>query len=509
MITRGARAERSTAGAGAPRGFTLIELLVVILIILLVSAVALPTVLPAINHRQVSEAARILQGALVGARDKAIHDGQPSGIRLLPDPAFPINWTPSGAIDRTTILAYNRIVPIEPAPEYTEGFCTTVPPAAIATLVAGGTYRLSPHVHIRWPSFPYSAAAPFPGLLLVQSPADPARNGSPTNPTSWFWNIRIGDKVQLNNTGPWYTVIGPMYTGPNVPASGTGGVNPDLFVNAGNPAALSTLVVPQINTATGATSSTGFQHVEFLILVNGRDDNGNGWIDEQWDGVDNDGNGPTDYLEDTNEFEQETWLGAISTSSVLNITYTIKRRPAPALNARAVELPTSMVIDATTAFFQNLNFQGAVSDHRERSRLPASNPLTQYTGNIDIVLNPDGTVVPTMYYSTPSSYGMDQAFYHFWLAERQDLMAVQTDANGNVQPLFSGAPYILPIAQPGGNNTNGYAGPYLKGDYSVVTLNARTGQLVTNANPPFLDASGNYNTTYPFIQAEQGVSGGP
>ncbi len=64
------------------RGFTLVELLVVIVIILLVSVVALPTVLPAIQHRQVSEAARILQGALVGARDKAIHDNQPCGNRL-------------------------------------------------------------------------------------------------------------------------------------------------------------------------------------------------------------------------------------------------------------------------------------------------------------------------------------------------------------------------------------------------------------------------------------------
>ena len=38
----------------------------VILIILLVSAVALPVVLPAMAHREVSEAARILQAALAG-----------------------------------------------------------------------------------------------------------------------------------------------------------------------------------------------------------------------------------------------------------------------------------------------------------------------------------------------------------------------------------------------------------------------------------------------------------
>ena len=79
--------ERRRRQAGR-RGFTLIELLVVMLIILLVSAVVLPTVLPAISHRQVSEAARILQGALAGARDTAINNNAPAGIRLLPDPVF-------------------------------------------------------------------------------------------------------------------------------------------------------------------------------------------------------------------------------------------------------------------------------------------------------------------------------------------------------------------------------------------------------------------------------------
>src|SRR5262249_8514103 len=97
---------------GVYRGFTLIEVLPVILIILMVSAVALPTVVTSLSHRQMREAGAILQGALVGARDKAIHDGQPSGIRLLPDPTYPISWTPSGTINPYTVLAYSRIIPI-------------------------------------------------------------------------------------------------------------------------------------------------------------------------------------------------------------------------------------------------------------------------------------------------------------------------------------------------------------------------------------------------------------
>lgn len=83
------------------RGFTLIELLVVILIILLVSVVTLPTIIPAYNHRQIGESARILQAALVGARDAAIRANAPRGIRLLPDPVFN-----SGI----TTLASNRCV---------------------------------------------------------------------------------------------------------------------------------------------------------------------------------------------------------------------------------------------------------------------------------------------------------------------------------------------------------------------------------------------------------------
>ena len=119
----------SGGGATGRRGFTLIELLVVILIILLVSAVVLPTVLPAISHRQASEAARILQEALVGARDAAINTNAPAGIRLLPDPvlngispnANPPYTTLPNQLDPSKILASNRYIPIQLAPDYAEG----------------------------------------------------------------------------------------------------------------------------------------------------------------------------------------------------------------------------------------------------------------------------------------------------------------------------------------------------------------------------------------------------
>lgn len=244
--------------------------MVVITIIVLISIIALPTVIPAVRHRQVSEAARVLQGALAGARDKAIHTGQPSGIRLLPDPAYPLAWTPTGQLYPFTTLAYNRVVPIDPAPNYTDGSLSVFPDGS------GGSSQ-----------YPASITGGRRCLVLEESVVDPT-TGAPNPPTNWFWNIRVGERIQIRNSGPWYTIVGPITMGP---AQG----NTEQFINIGPPGTpLPTLV--------------GGNPCEFLLLVNGRDDNNNGWIDEGFDGIDNDGNGQTDELQ---EWEQEQWLGNI------------------------------------------------------------------------------------------------------------------------------------------------------------------------------------------------------
>lgn len=492
-------------------GFTLIELLVVIGIILLVSVLTIPSISGAISHRQVGEAARSLSAVLAGARDAAIRDNRPSGIRLMPDPAFngqqpltlpnpaggpPIaNPSPfAGRLDPGLPLAYNRIVPISPAPSYSEGFVLQVQPTAGMFATTGPLAAIG---DLAYPVPSPAVTAPLVSqttpLVLVEAVVTQVVgvNGVPTTipnpPTSWMWNIRLGDKVQINSAGPWYTVVGPMVIGPS-------GGNPDLFVNVGMPGV--PMVTPFTQTQFGQSVTP-----EFLLLVNGRDDNSNGWIDEGWDGVDNDGNGTVDDIGEWKE--AEAWLG--SPPSGVQQTYSVARRPVPQLSAREIQLPSDVVIDATSW-----------NTTQERSRLP----VNQFTGFVDILVNPDGTAVPTTLYSSPSSISMNGVFYHLWLAERGDIYPPSfTVVNGAPVPsLVAGFPMSLPMpidtisqASPTAaiDPSTSYAMllsrnpslPVLKGEIRILTLFSRAWTVTTIDNPAF----NVMNPNQPFFQAQQGA----
>jgi hypothetical protein len=266
------------------------------------------------------------------------------------------------------------------------------------------------------------------------------------------------------------------------------GQNSELYVNVGPPGTPSPLIIGDpLNRPT---------HPEFLYLVNGVDDNKNGWIDEGWDGVDNNGIGGVDELA---EWEQEQWQGVYGNqvAGQLSYSYTIQRRPAPVANAREVALPSNVVIDLTTW-----------NTTLERSRLPVS----PFTGYADIIVNPDGSVVPTTVYSSPSSLGMGGSFFHFWLAERGDLAAPDM-TKPNAGTSWNTPPYLpLPLGL-----ATGYFGgnTEIKGDYRLITLFTRTGQLLTNEIMPFdtpaaAAARNNlppYNQSAPFLEAQQGVQG--
>ncbi len=330
--------------AVAGGGFTLIELLVVILIILLVSAVALPVVLPALAHRQVSEAARMLQGALAGARDSALHGRHaPSGIRLLPDPAFPLVYMANGQIDPTQPLAANRIIPIEAAPEYTEGMLAARRHRLLATLSTFLTRRSMAGEITRFANNSVTGSPNRTANVLMVKEIAVRQRWQPLNePTSWFWNIRVGDKLQINGSGLWYTVVGPMVV---TPQQG----NTELFVNVGPAGTQSPLADLQGSVAnrsrcrrSSCSWSTGSTTTRTAGSMKGMTGSTTIAVRKL----------PTaGRISRTRsvEWENEAWPATVSTSGIdVSQAYTIQRRPAPAANSREISLPTNVVIDMTT-----------------------------------------------------------------------------------------------------------------------------------------------------------------
>lgn len=512
---------------GPDRGFTLIEILVVISIILLVSIIAIPVTWSALSGRQVTDAARIFTGALVGARDSAIKYNEPRGIRLMPDPNLTI--PPPGTQNAGSIqLVYNRMLPIEPAGDISDGRINIGPvpipdatfPPSYPVPNADGTYGVYP--------FPDVITGTARVLMVEESPyvgGYVTPNGAPNSPCDWFWTVRVGDKIKIGGTGRSYTVVGPCTINPAGPTAQTQG-NPELYVNVGPPGQVSPLKRSYYDSA--GNPFPPVRNPQFLFVVNGDDDNGNGWVDEGWDGVNQNpfppptapltGTGrspqPTDdgIADNLIEWETETWVGAfppvlvdpnvapgVSPSAlwalataqhnIVDATYIIERRPVPTAGAREIALPAGTVIDATTW-----------NSTAERSRLP----IDPGSLTCDVMLTSNGRYIPTTVYSSPSS-ASQVPFLHFWLTDRKDVYpdgtlwgTSGTPALGNPNPSATSTTnpqfYRLPMTSdamgpgPGGVLVSGGfyppatspTFPVLKGDRRLVTLFGQSGLIVVN-----------------------------
>lgn len=523
-LVLGRRPMRNRTSRSAVTGFTLVELMVVILIILLVSAVVLPTVLPALQHRQVTEAGRILQAGLVQARATAVQFNAPRGIRLLPDPTY---------ASSPTILAYNRWVPIEPGPDYSNGQVVVWPlltalewannnnlPVPPQIAYPGGSGAVYPYLSQAFRSQFYGGFQPQGEVLLVEQAPFVGNNAGNNvvppvlnNPTSWFWNIRVGDTIQIGDQGRKYTIIGPCTISPFSPVGSATYGNPEMFVNDGPPG--NTPLFGRFYTDNfGNQNPNAPFPVEYLLVVNGQDDDSDGFIDNGWDGFDNNYTGTFDEAVTqyngnpvTEWTEVEQWLGAERgrvgafsyTGALLNSTtglpapanYTINRRPVVSPGARETSLPANVVIDATSW-----------NSTAERSRLP----IDRNSRFVDILLNPNGQTVLQTTYSNPTSVGENATFYHFWLSERADVHEF-TDVWGinngtnpptpNPNPNAPASIFHLPIPASFTGGLNTPPTLFLTGERMLVTLFGRTGQITTNSveffnandvNQPFYDS---------------------
>lgn len=528
-------------------GFTLVELMVVVAIILLVALVAIPA-MSTMNGRQVADAARIFTGGLVGARSSASERNKPRGIRLLPDPVLTLPAPGSSQLAGTTQLVYNRYIAIEPAGDYIQGVVNIGP--QLNPTAATDQLAVFPPVYPRPTAsgdrYPYYASgagvskvlmveeSPFVGGFVVgASPSLP----QPNAPTNWYWTVRVGDKIRFTGSGRAYTIVGPLVVSPWGTTAATYG-NPELFVNVGAPGTASPLERTYYYDNQAVATKI---RPEFLYLVNSEDDDEDGYVDEGWDGFNNDA---ANNADDLLEWETEKWVGSLSEnnlqdtavgstnspsvdwitnsfqSGTRDASYTIVRRPIPSPGVREVMLPAGTVIDATTW-----------NSTRERSRIPVS------SGSLycDIMVDSSGVYVPTTEYSSPTSAGA-QPFLHFWLTDRGDVhprgsvWGIDSSGVPNPNPNNTATKVYFELPMP--TNALGLSGgivtapatdggfypgsvtsiPVLKGDRRLVTMFTQSGLVTTNSIESIPPVSAyhpgeGFNTDdvgYPFFRAQQG-----
>jgi prepilin-type N-terminal cleavage/methylation domain-containing protein len=369
------------------RGMTLTELLVVIAIILAVTIMALPTVLSMMQGQQAIAAAQLLQGGLMQAQSEAMRASNRRGgevnvaateaetlrgLRLVPEGT--LTRLADGTIDPAQPLVCSTLVPLTIPPAYQEGRVSIYPGWVYPASVTGGR----------------------PCLVLEESPGKwvPSDGGwtwQLNSPTSWAWNLRAGERVVFGSRGTQYVVVGPIAVD-----------NPEQFVNYGPPGNGSGF-------ARDYPSPDGSQSVraepEVLLLANGRDDNLDGYVDNGWDGLDNDSDEAVDELDEWVEIE--TW----SNNQLLptdDDTYRVIRRPVTASEPRGVVLPQGVVIDLT-------GWDG----QQGRSRLV----VNRYSGAVDILLDKTGRFTYDSPFSGTSSVVMGADRYaHFWIGGRADIV---------------------------------------------------------------------------------------
>jgi prepilin-type N-terminal cleavage/methylation domain-containing protein len=174
---------------GARPGFTLVELLVVIILILTLAALAVAFV-PRVNERRrAAQGADLLQGWLLQAKQRALRDRVPTGIRLQPGTRLPTATVPNAQF--VTDLQY-----IQKPDDFGGGMLTLLSPTSA---VVSST---------------------------AQSPVADFFNGlGPGSPTA-LWSVQPGDYVEIYGGGPVHQIVAVRNTPPTSLVGNTIDVSP-------------------------------------------------------------------------------------------------------------------------------------------------------------------------------------------------------------------------------------------------------------------------------------------
>ncbi|OYV91439.1 MAG: hypothetical protein B7Z73_05525 [Planctomycetia bacterium 21-64-5] len=320
-------------------GVTLVELLVVILIMLLITAVAIPVIAPAMSGRQVREAARLLDVFINGARTRALQSDTGFGVMIQRNPNDP---------RMSTTLVY-----CAQPPNYAGDFqISTIRMLGNGGFGAWQTYLPGPPGLVPTGTFLVDATSPvFPkndiGWIDNVGPGDTFfLHGSDLT----LYRIYSGEPyIDLNGDG-LYTAGEPFndvdysggYTPPTLPLDANG-----CFTSVPTPvvwhtqSATVTYAFADPFLASQCMSSTGLNPVNGLPF----------WVDTTGSNSSILGWPPSGWSEDKNDRIPPT--GGIPNTSV-GIVFQIERRPVIS-SAPPLELPEGTCIDLGGTWLDTTN----------------------------------------------------------------------------------------------------------------------------------------------------------